>query len=476
MKKPIAFLRRLLPGRPHPLMRSEPLSWRPSMRAVAHDYPADSAERFVRAGYRARDFFPHEFHCLPKAGPDGCKLARRMCDHRGLGDLWQIVVHATSPAIDEFPAELFFDPDLLWHQQQFNRRGQVASVDLVAIGDVLFTMAHQSDLVQRISRRRAYKTRVEKVFQGWHHLLLNAVANVAAEHGFREIRVPTARLAMRHTDPARTVRPELFERVYDRAVHHHFRATPADGWWSISLARNRTAIVKADRREERRDAGKTVCLCHDIERGLGHREVDPAFARQADATSPAALDRMLAIEHAAGVRATYNVVGCFLPEVRARIEAPGHALAFHSYDHELDREQLGACRRVDYRIKGYRAPQSRLTAELRDASLCWHNFEWLASSVSSLGSSVPRLDHRLVTVPILIDDFEMHQHGLGFAEWRRRTIEAIRERDFVALSLHDCYAGHWLASYAEFLEEVKPMARLQTMDELAGDLYVAAGV
>lgn len=446
------------------------------MRAVTHDLSTASAGRFLRAGYLARHFFPHQIRCLPKPGPDGCRLARRMCGARDSRELWQIVIHATRPAIDEFPDELFFDPELLWHRQQFNRTGQVASVDLAAKGAVLFTMAHQSDLVQRISRRRPYKTRVETVFNGWHHLLLNAIATVAAEHGFREIRVPTSRFAMEHTDPARPVRPELFERVYDRAVHHHFAATPAGRWWAIDVAANRTAVVKPERREERCEAGKTVCVCHDIERGLGHRNVDPDFARQADAEAPAALGRMLAIEKEAGVRATYNVVGCLVPEVRERIEAAGHALAFHSYDHDLGREQLAACRRVDYRLKGYRAPQSRLTPELRDQHLCWHNFEWLASSASSFGFAVPRLERGLVKIPILIDDFEMHRQGWSFPEWRRRTMEAIRERDFVAFSLHDCYARHWLAHYAEFLEEVKTMARLRTMDELAGDLFVAGAV
>ena len=446
------------------------------MPAVAHDFPAESGKRFLEAGYLARHFFPHRLRCLPKPGPDGSRLARWMCGVREPGALWQVLVHATRPAIDEFPDELFFDAELLWHRQQVNRTGQVASVDLAARGAVLFTMAHQSDLVQRISRRRAYKTRVEKVFAGWHHMLLNGIAAVAAEHGFREIRVPTSRLAMEHTDRARTVRPELFERVYDRAVHHHFRATQTDGWWSIDVEANRRVVVMPERREERCEPGKTVCVCHDIERGLGHLDADPEFARRADAESPEALDRMLAIEAQAGVRATYNVVGRLLPELRERIERGGHALAFHSYDHEIGKEQLGACRRVDYRLKGYRAPQSRLTAELRDEHLCWHNFEWLASSTSSLGFAVPKLDNGLVKIPILIDDFDMHRHGRSFAEWRRRTIEAIREHDFVAFSLHDCYAGHWLAGYGEFLEEVKTMARLRTMDEVAAELFAAGAV
>ncbi len=474
--KAIAFLRRFLPGRPRLSSPAESLDWGLSMKATFRDVPTEWRERFLRAGYPSRHFFPHRIRCLPKSGPDGYKLAQSMCDAGGPGELWQIVLHATRPAIDEFPDELFFDSDLLWHQQHFNRVGQVASVNLAARGRILFTMAHQSDLVQRISRLRTYKTRVERVFRGWHHLLLNAIASIAAERGFREIRVPTSRLAMQHTDRARTVQPELFERVYDRAVHHHFRATDVSGWWSIPVATNRSAIVPGLRREEALDFGKTVCVCHDIERGLGHRDIEPEFARRADAEAPAALDQMLTIERDVGVRATYNVVGCFLSEVRERIEREGHDLAFHSYDHDSGQEQLAACRRVDYRIKGYRAPQSKLTAELRDARLCWHNFEWLASSASSLGLTVPKLDDRMVKIPVLLDDFEMHRSGWSFDEWRRRALEAVREHEFVALGLHDCYAGHWLPHYAGFLEEVKALARLRTLNEVAGDLYVAGAV
>jgi hypothetical protein len=472
----IAFLRRFVLGRSRLPVRAKALRWHPSMRAVFHDVPPRLEDRFQNAGYPSRLFFPHQIRCLPKCGPDGLKLAQSMCDAGGPDDLWQIVLHATRPAIDQFPDDLFFDSDLLWHQQQFNRVGQIASATLVAKGPILFTLVHQSDLVQRMSRLRTYKTRVEKVFKGWHHLLLNAIASVAVEHGFREIRVPTSRLAMEHTDRRRTVQPELFDRVYDRAVHHHFGATPVGRWWSIRPAANPTVVVNPERREEDSHVGKTICVCHDVERGIGHRNIDPEFARRADAEAPAALDRMLAVERAAGVQATYNVVGSMLSEVRERIEGEGHALAFHSYDHDLGRDQLGACRRVDYRLKGYRAPQSRLTSELRDARLCWHNFEWLASSASSLGFSEPRLEHRLVRFPILFDDFEMHQKGWRFEEWRRRALEVIRQHDFIAFSLHDCYAAHWLPHYEAFLHEIKAMARLQTLDQVAGDLFVAGGV
>ena len=456
--------------------RPPAVQWTPTLRVLGHEAPEDLRARFVATGFKSRHFVPHRVHRLPKAGPDGYRLARQMCGVRDPDRLWQIVLFASPPAIDEFPREMFFDPDLLWHQQHFHEVGQFASVDLAAVGRRLYTMAHQSDLVQRVSRRRDLKTRVEKVFHGWHHLLLNAIVGFAADRGFREVRVPTSRLAMEHTDRARTVQAPLFERVYDRAVHQHFRAVEVEGWWAIDVEGHRGAVVPLAPRPVERVAGKTVCVCHDIERGLGHRHDDPGFARRADAQADGALDQMLAIERRVGVRATYSVAGCLLADVRARIEADGHCVAFHSFDHDLEREQLPACRTVDYRIKGYRPPQSVLTPELRGNRLAWDNFEWLASSSASLGFDRPRLERRLVRIPIRLDDHPLHTGRMDVAAWQRRVMAAIDAHDFVAFSLHDCYAPHWLPAYENLLEAVARRARLRTLDEVSAEVYLTAGV
>jgi hypothetical protein len=455
------------------------------MRQAYHDLPLRARERFVAAGYRAADFFPHRIRYLPKCGPDGAKLAKRMTGISRPESLWQVVIHATPPATDEFPSEIFFDRELLWHQQHFHEPGQVANVTVAQQGGTMYTMAHQSDLVQRISRRRDLKTRVEKVFRGWHHLLLNAIANFAVQRGCTEIRVPTARRMMQFTDPARTVQPELFERVYDRAVHHHFRATETDGWWSIDVAANRAAIVVPEPATITHAPGRTVCIFHDVERGLGHRDVEPDFARRADAESDAALDAMLEVERSAGVRATYVVVGSLMKEVRQRIEtvggawrgtpAGGHALGFHSYDHGAGDGQLNACRGVDYRLKGYRPPRSRLTTETTDDSLCWYNFEWLASSASSLGITRPTLANRVVHIPVHLDDFPLHTGRLDCQAWCRQVLDMVTQNEFVALGLHDCYAPHWLPQYADLLRDLQSVASLRTMDEVADEVFLAAG-
>src|SRR4030095_1095577 len=141
------------------------------------EFARDRAEEFLQKGYKRSHFFPHKVYHLPKCGPDGYKLARRMCGDCDLNQLWEIVLYAARPVIDEFPNELFFDDDLVWHQQQFGKTGQIATANVLLDGDQLYSMVHISDLVQRISRKREYKTRIENRFKGWHHLLLNAILN-----------------------------------------------------------------------------------------------------------------------------------------------------------------------------------------------------------------------------------------------------------------------------------------------------------
>jgi hypothetical protein len=56
------------------------------------------------------------------------------------------------------------------------------------------------------------------------------------------------------------------------------------------------------------------------------------------------------------------------------------------------------------------------------------------------------------------------------------AIDAIMRRQFVAFSLHDCYAEHWLPYYENFLREISKLARLRTLDEVAGDMFLAGAI
>jgi peptidoglycan/xylan/chitin deacetylase (PgdA/CDA1 family) len=460
----------------------------------------DRLQEFLAKGYQPRHFFTHRFYFLPKGGPDGLKMAQRMCGVSDPGALWEVVLYAFGPAVDSFPDDLFFDPDLIWHQQHGGKRGQVATANLVAKGRNLYGMNYLSDLVQRISRRREFKTRIENRFKGWHRMLLNGILNFAIEKGFKRFYSPTADWTIHQIPPSRRVQRELFERVYDRALNQHFQATRRGPWWLIDVAANRDRVILPEKRTEPMPREKIICLCHDIERGLGHLGSDPLLASRADRAAPGQLEEMLAIEKGMKVKATYNVVGCFFDEVREKIEKDGHSLGFHSYDHRISglwrltrigdkirnalprktserarrsSDQLARVREVDYRIKGFRPAQSKLTAEVSDRRLCFHNFEWLASSAYSLGFRSPRMKNGIVKIPILFDDFDMYKHGLPYQDWERTALEAIRRNPFVAFSLHDCYAQYWLPYYGEFLEKISEAGQLKTLDALANEVIFA---
>jgi hypothetical protein len=442
---------------------------------------------FVARGWKPSLFFPHRYCCLPKCGPDGYKLAMRMCGPVDPDAAWEIVLYAVSPQLDEFPAELFFDDDLVWHRQQFGLPGQIATANLVLEGSRLHTNAHVADVVQRIGSRREHKTRIEKLFKGWARMLLNAIMSFAQERGVRTVFTPGANFARQHTDPRRNPGAPLFERVYDRSVLALYRAAREGDWWAIDVDANRDRIVVPELRQTPARRDRTICICHDIERGLGHRDVEPAFAAVAEGTARRSLDAMLAAEADAGVKATYSVVGCLLAEERARIEPRGHALAFHSYDHAVappgGRDQLHLCRAVDYRVKGYRPPQSLLTPETGDEALLFHNFEWLASSRYSLGLAQPVLHRhltepvmhrRLVKLPIAFDDFALHGEGMPYDVWERRALEEIERSPFVAFGLHDCYAPAWLPHYPRFLDRVRALGTPRTLDDVAAEVTLGS--
>jgi hypothetical protein len=267
--------------------------------------------------------------------------------------------------------------------------------------------------------------------------------------------------------------------VYDHDLRVRFpHARRVDNWWVVDVKDIAGRVLVAEKGRERISEEKTICICHDIERGLGHVGIDPDFVRAAEMHSPASLDEMLAVEREAKVRATYNVVGVLLNEVRPRIEAGGHCIAFHSYNHLIDdagtgsTSQLRNCRSVDYRIKGYRAPRSMLTDELSPANLCAHNFEWLASSTISLGIQRPDMRDGIVRVPILFDDFPLFQGRIGYEEWERAALERIETSHFAAFCLHDCYAPQWLPYYHDFLRRVSGLGRLRTVDAVAFDVIM----
>jgi hypothetical protein len=439
---------------------------------------ADRAAEFEATGLRPRRFFPHRAYALPKCGPDGFRLAEAMAGLTDPGAMWQIVIYADDSLLEEFPRELFFDDELNWHREQFGMPGQIGSASLVLDGSTVWGITYVSDLVQRIALRREHKTRVEKVFEGWRQMLMNAVLAFALERGATRVRTPASRLAMQHTDPARRdgLGPEMYERIYDRTVTGLYPAVRDGDWWVLEAERFRDLVVRPEPRNEAFPAESVVCVCHDTERGLGHTDVDSQFAREADLSSPAALERMLEVEAEAGVRTTYSVVGSLLSELQEVIESGGHALAFHSFDHRIEREdQLARCREVDYRIKGYRPPRSEMTPELSERNLLFHNFEWLATSRFQAGLRSPAMRSGIALIPIESDDFAMHSQGVSYEDWQSDVLSRTSDNEaFTVIGLHDCYAGHWLPRYGELLARLEELGELRTLDEVAAGAILAS--
>ena len=446
----------------------------PMAQSAFRQISAERVDEWVAKGHRSRHFFAHRLFQLPKCGPDGFKLAQAMCGATDLDRHWQLLVFADSTLADRFPRELFFDDDVLWHQQHFGRPGQVASASLVVEPELIHTMVHQSDLVQRIGRIREHKTQVENRFRGWPWMLANGVLAFALERGIGTVRMPTAELAIRHTDPSRSVQPYMFERIYDRPPVELPGAARRGEWWEIDVRTAAAAVVEPVAGSEPLAEERTVCVMHDLERGFGHRVEDPELAREADAAGEERLAAMLALEADVGVRVTYNVVGQILPEVREQIEAGGHALAFHSFDHRRDGDQLRRCREIDYRLKGYRLPQSEPTRETTDEQLALHNFEWLASSAYSLGFESPQLQNRVVRLPVALDDFPLYTGEFPYETWEARLLDRVEQAPYTAFGLHDCYAHLWLPRYAELLEKLHSRARLQTLDDVSAEIVMSA--
>jgi hypothetical protein len=372
-----------------------------------------------------------------------------MCQGR-LEQQWELLLYAAPPATD------------------------IASANLCVHDGKLFSMVHLSDLVQRAARAPEHRTQIQNRFRGWPHLLLNGILQFAIERGIETLCFCTSELAMKFTDPERTVEPELFERVYDRAVLQHFHATKADGWWQLSVKDHADSAVLGTKEKQLLDDERTFSLLHYIERGLGHLDVDPDFARLADRESPAHLEAMLEIESTVNVRSTYAVVASFLDEVRDRIERDGHEIALHSYDHSIDSNQLPRCRDVDFRIPGYSPPRAILTSELTPDNLCFHNFEWLACSRHSLGLEHPELSERLVKVPVLTDDWPLYSKNIPYEEWEDSLFEEIGNRDFALIANHDCYGGMWMANYENFLKRLLSLGPLRTVEEVAHRVTLAS--
>ena len=506
---------------------------------------ANRKDEFFNKGYKKRYFFPHKTYYLPRCGPEGFFFANRMWNINNPNSLWEIILYAWGDSIDEFPEELFFDDDIIWHQEHFGMPGQIATANLIIDGDKLYTLEHVSDLVQRIHIQKEYRTRISSCFGHWHHMLLNSILNFAVENNLTCIYSPSADFLMEEFYNGRTkpkVNRRYFDRIYDRDVKMHFDVLLKDGMWVIDVRQNRHKLIIPEKRKSIvKDDKKTICVFHDIERGLGNIRIDPILAKAADIDAVETLKNILSIEKESNVTTTYNVSGIFLDEVKTDIEQDGHCIAFHSYNHQSHRQpvtnhmcdeaailtiisrmvhkvnfcvdlmlrllsldtdsyqqnsieyinvvnmvrkrlslppiinQFSACRSVDSRIKGYRHFQPKRTSEVRDSDLCYYSFEWIAIDDNTPGAE-PKIQNRMVKIPVFCHDYGMHKHNVTYKTWEKTVIERIKQSNFTAIGLHDCYSNYWLSHYPSFLEKICSLGQLKTFNEVADKVFLANSI
>ena len=426
-------------------------------------------------GLARRELFAHDVLCVAKPYPDSqLLLERRGISRRGQERGQFIQLNLYSLDLFDLPTELFTDPEVNWHGQQFGRPGLIAAAGLFLEGSRAIVITLQSDLCQQLYRhhdlKTACKTRVETHFGQWHVLLLNAVLDFCLATGIAELYSPTGHTVVGGTKKA--ISPALFLRIYDEPAVR-YRCEKAEigraQYWKLPVSANaaRVARLAPVARKAVAPTRPVIAIFHDIE-----ENVDTPVSL---AECQEHLAAMLEIESKSGVAATYSLLGNLMSAKRKQILASNarHSIGFHSYDHDTgSRDHLERCREVDLRVRGYRPPRSQITPEISDSRLTYFNFEWLASSASSLGLAGCRLENGLVKIPIHLDDYSLHTGALDYGSWEAQLLASLRSRSFFAFGLHDCYGANWLPHYPALLEKLGKIGTFVTADEICKTVFL----
>ena len=416
---------------------------------------------FLGRGFKGRHVFPHTLHYLPKAGPGALRFSGPMCGITDPTAQWEILLHATSPRLDGVPRELFFDDDIVWHKRQYGMDGHVAFGFVAVDGDRMFGLNYVADVVQRISRRRELKTRIETALRGWAYMLLNGLLNFAVEMRVRTFFSPTAELVMQNSRPAQ---PALFERIYDHVVGALFEVRRQGPWWVIDVEANRQRLVRPEPRTAPTRPEATFCLVHDL--GAGDTAGRPGV------TDPSQAMRLVEdtarVAKELGWPVTFIAPRAVFDEVRHRVAGEGHALGFAS-DDALASDELGGelvrCRSVDQRTKGYRMADAR-TAESQEAvELCYHKFDWLLVGGSRTKGAMLALERGVVNIPISLDDRALA--GLECDTWASELGAIVNTRLPVVVSLGESWSRLDLDRRRRLLERVPIQVDVKTCDQLA---------
>jgi hypothetical protein len=434
-------------------------------------------EAFLRAGFARRHAFSHEVAVVPKRYPDALLHLRQHNVPLSTivhGVFKQINVYATN--ISKYPEELFRDLNVNWHGQQCSRLGLIAAAGLFLPNHhiaIITTM--QSDVCQQLYRhpslKSSCKTQIDKWFERWYRLLLNAVVDFCNDHSIGRLYVPTSGTVLQRVP--RAVSPALFVRIYDDPslwLQCTRRSLFGTEYWEIPIDANQGIFVPLEPTSgDSRKPIRGVCIFHDVEANVDTL-VSPSDCLHW-------LNAMLDIETQMGLSLTYSVLGKLLPALRPLFQKHGiRSLALHSFDHQIGSlNQIRQVRRIDGKIHGYRPPQSKITPELTDFNLSFYNFEWLLSSAGSIGLTEPQLQNYIVKIPVHMDDYPLQTGRYSINEWIGRLRSLLDSNiSLVTIGTHDCYARQWLEYYPQVLRECIAKGPIWNCDDIADTVYYNA--
>src|SRR5438034_3985679 len=377
---------------------------------------ADDAAPFVRNGLDQKAFFRHEVLTLSKAYP-GTRSLLAQCLPMIPAEGAAVQLNLYSPELDEIHDPALSSQTLNWHQQQLGKPGLIAAAGAFSHGSELWVVLMQSDVLERLRDPGIVspktKDAIETRFGHWQLLLVNATLDFAVDQRLDTVFFPAAPLIQ--SVGIEQLDANAFDQLSNLVCQHYQCVkcgSAGSEYWRLDLQNNLGKIIRLESVTAAvKRKGKVICIYHDIE-------------EDADTCVPKGdcrrdLLRMLEIERASGVNATYNILGRLFAQKEPIVRNFGaHSLAFHTYDHDLQNmNQLPMSRRIDPRIKGYRPAQSIMTSELSDQALSFFDFEWLMSWEGSIGCTEPNLVSGIVRIPATTDDYFLHRGKRTYEQW-----------------------------------------------------------
>ncbi|GJL83890.1 MAG: hypothetical protein DHS20C01_35240 [marine bacterium B5-7] len=443
-------------------------------QALAVDVLTSDPTSFVKSGLRESDYFSHDVICIQKSYPDSHLIFQNagiISSECVSGRFIQLNLYSTKT--DHLPTDLWTDHDLNWHRQQMKRPGLVGTAGIfLTDSNTALVSILQSDLLQQLYRHpefASYRTTIEGTYKAWYKLLWNAILIFARNHRISTVYGPTSETVSART--RQSINHRIFRRIYDYPLKRYGLTRVQineESYWKIEIDNNLPYLSDLKRSSMPIKQTKRICLMHDIEADV---DTDIPFDLCIEH-----LRRMLDIEQKLDLPSTYNLLGKYFSSFMEVLRpAKNIAIGFHSYDHRIENlDQLSLVRDVNLQIQGYRPPQSILTSELTDYRLSYYNFEWLANSAYRFGFNDCRLTNGIVKIPIATDDYPLFTGEMDFDSWATDILARANEMPFFALSLHDCYARHWLDGYEDLLRKLSSTHEFINCDQIAAEMFVAS--